>query len=282
MEETKRIKPYEELKFTDDFIFWKVMSNNLNLCRELLELILNVKIKEVRLAQGQDKIQLIPDSRSVILDVYVDDVEGTAYDIDMQTTITGDLRLRIRYYQSVIDLNMLEPGDSFMELRKSYVIFICLSDMFGRGRAIYRFRNICVDDETLELDDGTEKVIINAAGSRAGLSKKMCSFLDFLVSSKASDDFTSSLDEAVKIARNNPKWRQQYMKWEADAALLKEEGRNEGREEGITIGAARQKAADTEENKDAIKSLFSDGTSVDSLYKAFGSDVVNSVIGQPD
>lgn len=42
------------------------------------------------------------------------------------------------------------------------------------------------------------------------------------------------------------------------------------------------KAADTEENKDAIKSLFSDGTSVDSLYKAFGNDVVNSSIGQSD
>ena len=35
-----RRKTYEELCFTDDFMFCKILSNRLDLCQELLELIL--------------------------------------------------------------------------------------------------------------------------------------------------------------------------------------------------------------------------------------------------
>ena len=41
---TKVQKLYRELKFTDDFMFAKVLVNNLEVCRKLLELLLDVKI----------------------------------------------------------------------------------------------------------------------------------------------------------------------------------------------------------------------------------------------
>lgn len=51
MEEmTNAVKPYESLEFTDDFIFWKVLTTDLDLCRELLELVLGVEIEKVELA----------------------------------------------------------------------------------------------------------------------------------------------------------------------------------------------------------------------------------------
>lgn len=34
------VKKYEELNFTDDFMFCKILTHNLGLCRELLEIIL--------------------------------------------------------------------------------------------------------------------------------------------------------------------------------------------------------------------------------------------------
>ena len=40
-------KRYEELDFTDDFIFCKIMYNNEPLCRELLEVILGKKIRKI-------------------------------------------------------------------------------------------------------------------------------------------------------------------------------------------------------------------------------------------
>ena len=47
----KRFKDYSELTFTDDFMFCKVMSTNLDLCKEVLELILNMNISRIELVE---------------------------------------------------------------------------------------------------------------------------------------------------------------------------------------------------------------------------------------
>jgi len=39
--EKKHVKSYEELEFTDDFLFCKIMENNVDLCKELTELIVS-------------------------------------------------------------------------------------------------------------------------------------------------------------------------------------------------------------------------------------------------
>lgn len=131
MEEmTNAVKPYESLEFTDDFIFWKVLTTDLDLCRELLELVLGVEIEKVELAEGQKTMQPQPDSHGIRLDVYVVDEAHSVYDIDMQTKLSEHLPKRMRYYQSVIDLNQLESGKSYSMLNRSYVIFICLADLF--------------------------------------------------------------------------------------------------------------------------------------------------------
>ena len=60
---------YSELKFTNNFIFCKVLENNLDLCKELLELILKVKIKKVVLADKEKTLDVTPDGKSVRFDV---------------------------------------------------------------------------------------------------------------------------------------------------------------------------------------------------------------------
>ena len=51
-----------------------------------------------------------------------DDEEGTVYDLEMQTTKKKDLPKRTRYYQGLIDLELLNRGASFSELNDSYII----------------------------------------------------------------------------------------------------------------------------------------------------------------
>ena len=55
----KRIKEYNELDFTDDFMFCMILENNLELCKELLELILDIKIKKVELADSAKRSKII-------------------------------------------------------------------------------------------------------------------------------------------------------------------------------------------------------------------------------
>ena len=71
-----------------------------------------------------------PGSHGIRLDVYVVDEANSVYDIDMQTKLSEHLPKRMRYYQIVIDLNQLESGKSYSMLNRSYVIFICLADLF--------------------------------------------------------------------------------------------------------------------------------------------------------
>ena len=46
-------KDYKDLKFIDDFIFCKILSTNPKLCKELIELILAIKIKDIKVSEMQ-------------------------------------------------------------------------------------------------------------------------------------------------------------------------------------------------------------------------------------
>ena len=102
------IEDYESLEISNDFMFYKVMQNE-KLCKQLLERIFNKKIKHIEY-QTQKTIDITPDSKGIRLDVYVDDEEGTVYDLEMQVKGYDWLPERTRYYQSLIDLSSLEKG----------------------------------------------------------------------------------------------------------------------------------------------------------------------------
>ena len=206
-----KIKKYEELSFTDDYMFCMILTSNLKLCKELLELILNVEIKEVKIAEPQKSVNITYDGKGVRFDVYVNDTKNTVYDIEMQTTRQKDLPKRTRYYQGMIDLNLIQKGTKYSELKKSYVIFICLEDVFGQNLPVYTFNYMCEQDHSIKLGDDATKVIINASGSRDGLSEDMCSFLDFLLRKDATSKFTQELKNAVNDAIANKKWEVDYM-----------------------------------------------------------------------
>ena len=54
-----------------------------------------------------------------------------------------DLPKRGRYYQGLIDMDLLEKGNVYSELNKSIIIFICTFDYYKMGLYKYTFNNIC-------------------------------------------------------------------------------------------------------------------------------------------
>ena len=80
-------------------------------------------------------------------------------------------------------------------IKKTYVIFICLKDVFGKNLPIYTFNNICEQDPSLTLGDEATKVIVNAEGSRDDLSENMRSFLDYLIEKKATKEQTEAITQ---------------------------------------------------------------------------------------
>ena len=80
-----RTQDYGELGFTNDFMFAKVMRNH-RLCKQLLEVILDVSIERIDYLEEQKAIDHSVDARSVRLDVYLEDDRRTVYNVEMQTT----------------------------------------------------------------------------------------------------------------------------------------------------------------------------------------------------
>ena len=153
-------KTIEELNLDDDFLFAKVMSDK-EICKQVIEKILGIKIKYIEMPTQQKVIDILLDSKAVRLDIYVNDENGTIYNVEMQKAKRGNLAKRSRYYQGSIDLDMISKGEDYKQLKKSFVIFICTFDPFDKGRHLYTFENRCNEDTSLLLGDETKKVFLN-------------------------------------------------------------------------------------------------------------------------
>lgn len=222
---------YNKLTFTNNFVFCKVLENNLDLCRQLLELILGVKIMKVELADKEKVLDITPDGKSVRLDIYVEDSKGAVYNIEMQVAAKRNLPKRSRFYQGMIDLNSIEKGAMYNSLKKSYVIFICMFDPFKKNLPIYTFSNRCKEMPDLELGDETTKVFVNPYGDTKGLTEEIKAFFGYLKEELTQSDLTKKLYEEVEKARENKEWRREYMAWISELEESKEEAREEAREE---------------------------------------------------
>ena len=203
-------KAFEELQIKDDFMFSVIMRNP-KFWKPFLERILGIKISHIEYPKSQETIDISADAKSVRLDIYVEDGKETVYNIEMQTTENRNLPKRTRYYQGMIDLNILEKGDNYKELKRSFVIFVCTFDLFGEGRHIYTFENRCIQNPELGLGDDTTKIILNTKGTMNDVTPEIKKLLNFIDGKEPEDDFTRELDEAVQSVRKNEKWRLDYM-----------------------------------------------------------------------
>ncbi len=237
-------KTFKELEFTDDFMFCTVMQDR-DICKGVLELILDIKIKDINYPEPQKYIKGPYESKGIRLDIFADDEEGTVYDVEMQAQPKKNLPRRSRYYTGMIDRKLLKAGADYCLLKNCVIIFICLEDMFGEGRHKYTFENLCLEDTRLRLDDGVRKVFINADGDHKDANDKMQAFLNYLITHKADqeDELTGRIAEAVEIARMDAELEEEYMYLEDYGRDKREEGITEGmaqgRKEGIAEGMAQ-------------------------------------------
>lgn len=115
-------------------------------------------LKELTLltpAQTEKELRTAPWLRSIRLDVYALDKELSVYSTEMQKEYRNDLVKRSRYYQSLIDSPLLEPGSvNFNQLNITYMILIMPFDLFGLGRYCYTFQNCCREEKVLERQAG--------------------------------------------------------------------------------------------------------------------------------
>lgn len=213
------LEKWERMTLADNFIFCKVMEENPEVCKELLEMLLDIKIDRIETPKSEYFIKVTEPSHGIRFDVYVKEFQGRKFDIEIQTANFSELPKRARYYQGVMDVNEVFSGENYTILEESYVIFLCLGDVFGKGLPIYSFENICMEDSRIKLGDKTHKIFFNAKMYDKMPSENLRSFFMFLCGKKSESSFTDRLPELVNRIKMNAKWRQNYMTWEQEMHL---------------------------------------------------------------
>ena len=251
-------RPFEELTISDDFMFCKVMEHE-PICKEFLGMLFSAKIKKITYLSSQNSITTNSGAKNIRLDVLVKDEAGTSYNIEMQVANQYNLPKRMRYYQAALDISFLDQGYSYKTLNDSFIIFICLFDPVGKNRAIYTFENICIEDKTIPLRDGTKKIILNANAFSTVDNKDLQGFLQYVKTGKVTTEYTGRIEQMIETVKQNELARREYHI--LPAALM--DAMDEGEARGLAKGS-RQKALET------AKNLLHFGLSVENIVQATG------------
>ena len=237
-----RIKSFDELTIQDNFIFQKVMLKK-PICKAVLERLLDISIKDIVYIQEEKTLDVSLETKSVRLDVYVNDDRGTVFNIEMQTSKDmEELVKRTRFYQSILDMYHLQKGQKYMTLNDSYIIFICTFPVFIGNRHKYTFKNVCMEEQDILLNDGATKLFLSTKGKMDDISKPLQRFLDYVDGHAASDELLREIESAVDEAKHCEAWREEYSMLSMDHYTYWKEGVAEGRAEGLVEGENLGKA----------------------------------------
>ena len=154
---------------------------------------------------------------------------------------TKELPERARYYQGVIDVDLLKSGQQYKELKDSYIIFICVDDIFGRGLPKYTFENTSRENSEIKLGDRTYKYFFIARNCDILLNERQKAFLKLVTENTVSDAFTKRISHLTKEAKLNLQWKRQYMEWARQRTYDYNDGKEAGRKEGLIAGLAEGK-----------------------------------------
>ena len=213
-------------------------------------MLLNIQIESISLAQPEKTLDVDFFAKGIRLDVFVKDRTDRSFDIEMQVIGKKHLPLRARYYQSVLDVSILRPGETYDSLKESFVIFLCLEDIFGKGLPIYTFQSICAEDRNLLLGDLTTKVFCNALKYDKMPVEKLRTFFKFLVEKKPDEtEFSKTLSEKVLKAKITEDARRTYITLEQEIRLAAKHAAQEAFEEGYKKASENEKLENSRKMK---------------------------------
>ena len=203
-------KPLSEQTLMNNYVFSMVMREPKRI-KPLLEYILGKKIKSIRMIEPERTMKEEFESKGIRLDLYVEDIDGVVYDVEVQTTDQKNLPRRMRYYQGMLDITFFPAGADYNKMRKSYVIFICNFDLYGEERYIYTFQNRCDQNYELLFGDDAIKVVVNTKGTKGEISPELKEAIIYLDREEVTGPYSKELDDAVNELKSNEERGQEYM-----------------------------------------------------------------------
>lgn len=173
--------PLKDLNLSDRFLFDEVMEDP-QTHQDVLSIVFGSDIPLLQKNETEKEVRKNPSVRSIRMDVYAMDQDNVVYNTEMQQKKRADLAKRSRYYQSMIDTALLEPGiPDYNLLNDTYIIMITTFDLFGYGCYRYTFRSVCEEESKCSLDDGAVRIFLNTRGTNdKEVSKELVDFLHYI------------------------------------------------------------------------------------------------------
>ena len=227
-------KKWEDLTIADNFIFCKVMENE-SLCKELLEILLGIKIEKINYIKSEHVIENFYDSRGVRLDVFVKDSDRV-FDIEIQTGNYEDIILRSRYYVSACDVATTRRRTEYYKLKEIFIIFICLDDPFGMSLPVYTKKSIFLESNQIEYNDKVHNVFYNCSQWNKVQDEKLSDVMKFISGLHGKSDFVQKMEEAVVCAKADSSLKDEFMFVSDIIEEEKEKAREVGHAEGVAAG----------------------------------------------
>ena len=141
-------------------IFMRNVLKEVSCTEYILQVIMNkkeLKVIDQTLQKDYKNLQ----GRSAILDCVAKDAENNFFNVEIQGENDGASPKRARYHFSLLDMNLLNPGDPFDSLPETYVIFITKNDVLGYNRPISHIQRRIKETEDI-FQDGQHILYVNS------------------------------------------------------------------------------------------------------------------------
>ena len=138
---------------------------------------------------------------------------------------------RTRYYQSMIDGDLLMAGARYDTLKDTIIIFICPFEILDGKRHRYTFQSICVEDKETVMPDGTTKILLSSKGKMDDVTPDMKAFLEYVDGKMTEDDFVQEIEQEISNIKPQEQERVSYMTYAMKIQEERDEARAEAKSE---------------------------------------------------
>ena len=151
----------KQMRMLDDTLMKCVFKG----CKPAVELVLRIilqrndlEVKRFSISKEYKNLK----GHSICLDVFAVDKDGKQYNVEVQRDNRGANPKRLRFYNAMMDTEILVKGKDYSEAEDSYTIFITENDIFKVGDALYPFDRFN-EKNRIHLGDGTHLIYVNGS-----------------------------------------------------------------------------------------------------------------------
>ena len=273
----QRQKPLKDLNLLDRFLFAQA-ADDPDTMRDILEIILGKEVVLKLLPQTEKEQRTHPLNRYVRLDVWAMYEQDTVYNTEVQQNNTGNLPKRSRFYQALIDSNLLTPGEvGFQKLNPVYIILIFPFDLFGYGLYRYTFRMQCEEVPELSLGDDAVRIFLNTHGKNTeGVPEELVELLKYMehtteeVSRNCASERIHKIQKRIQTIKSSEKIGVKYMQAWEEKIIEQNEAREEGHASGLKEGLAQ---GGLQKLQELVKKKVQKGYSAEDIAEMLETDI---------